>query len=156
MAYKGRRDPELGMLIPRSACFIYNSKAQGQMIEVMVPPEDASGYDQTVTRWGTIMVEPKQVRALNDEMNIVFINDGAQVTNSVKDDKRNVLSSETLFPTQIIGRWLKWMRYVRFYNPNLKPEILLKLNCDSAALYVDYAASHMRIEAYANRIPFIL
>ena len=116
MAYKGRRDPELGMLIPRSACFMYNSKEKGQLVEIMVPPEDASGYDQTVTRWGTIMVEPKQVRALNDEMNIVFINDGAQVTNSVKDDKRNVLVFAYLAAVKQILDFLKALRGERFWG----------------------------------------
>lgn len=157
MAYHGVRDPEVAVIMPYTACKRYNAKVGKQLIECMVPPESAADYG--TTKWGTIMVEPSQVRAVDTEQNIVFLNNGANITNSVKDDtpQRNIISTETLLPSEIIGRWLKWFRYTRFANmPNLKPEVLQNLDCSSIFLYEDYKHSNMSIENYANRVPFIL
>lgn len=162
MAYKGRRDPEVAMLVPRGACSIYNSKGRGQMIEVSVPGELVSSYDPRTTKWGTIMVEPKQVRSIDDETNVVFVNDGAAISCTVKDDKHNEIpnTEEILTPAHIIGRWLKWYRYNRFVPfgsaGSLATFVMQNLDCDSILLYDDYKTSHMRIEEYANRLPFIL
>lgn len=147
------RDIEVRIPVHPGACSIYESKSRGNMCEILVPPEDISGFSD-FTSWGSIMVEMEQVRTLNDDINIVYVNDGAEIISSVKDEKHVPISEETLLPNAIIGRWLKWYRWYRFTGKNILSE--QALNIPSIHLFNDFVWSRMNITDYVNRLPMHL
>lgn len=61
--FKGRRDPEIGIMVEASRCTPYTSKNGGSWIEVEVPPEDVSEYGN---KWETMMVDKKQVDNMDE------------------------------------------------------------------------------------------
>lgn len=104
--YKGKRDPEIRIVVMQKHCAEYKSKQNLKFIEIFIPPEDIHDYD---SQWGSIMVKPEQVFYIpNTNANLVNVNNGADIVCSVKDDTHKVISSETLQPTEIIGRILKY------------------------------------------------
>ena len=152
--YHGRRDPEIPIYALAAVCNRYTAQDGHLWIEAAVPPETVAEYNN---KWGSIMVETNQVRRADSEVNLIFVNDGAAIVVSVKDDKHRTISSETLTPTEMIGRWLKWVRYPRFCNlPGSRQDLLDNLDCPSIELYHDFSDSHMDILSYTNRLPFYL
>lgn len=151
--FKGRRDPEVGFIVEQSRCTPYTSKNGGSWIEVSVPPEDTSEYNN---KWETIMVEKKQIDNLDEygELNYVRVNDGADIVCSLKDDKHAVISGETLKPVQIIGRFLKYYRWAE-YNVQ-HPELIEELNRSSLELYNDMVTLGQDMFSYMNRLPKVL
>lgn len=148
--YTGRRDPEIRIAVPHNQCSRYNSRTSGQWIEIFVPPENITEY---AAKWGSIMVKPEQVCNIGGGLNIIRINDGAQINNSVKDDNHAVISTEVITPDIITGRWLKYYRYCRFVNAGLAED---QLNIPSSTLYQDMTLRGMAMPFYMNRLPFVL
>ena len=75
--YKGKRDPEITILIPPESCGKFIDKKNKQWIEVAVPPEDPAEYTD---QWGTIMVDPGQVNYVKAiHKNAIGLNDGATI-----------------------------------------------------------------------------
>ena len=103
MAYKGRRDPEVGIVIRQALCDIYRGKDSTKWIEIFIPRSDGAPY-----QWGTIMVKPEQVDFIDDVYNLVRVNDRAEIVNSTKEkDTRVILDSEKMTPDVIIGHVLR-------------------------------------------------
>lgn len=148
--YKGRRDPEIRIVVPHNQCARYNSKTSGQWIEVFIPPENIADYGTT---WGSIMVKPEQVCNIGDGLNIIRINDGAQINNSIKDDNHVVISTEILTPDVIIGRWLKFYRFDLFNRCGIAQNLL---DNPSIQVYNDMVRTGQHMQFYMNRLPLIL
>lgn len=104
------RDPEIRIAILQEHCDEYYSRNGDLYIEIKIPPEYYSEY---ASEWGSIMVKPTQVYYIpNTNCNLVILNDGAAIINSVKNEEHtHVLRSETLTPNQIIGRELKYHNF---------------------------------------------
>lgn len=148
---RGRRDPEIRIAVPEKYCTIYKANSGIKWTEIFVPPEDINDYDNTL--WSSIMVEPAQVdnTGKNCIYNIVRVNDGADIVNSTKDINRRIIATEVLQPHQIIGRYLKYLRFIRFSkDSDISPE---NLNIDSMRLYQDMTAVGQDILYYINRLP---
>lgn len=148
--YKGRRDPEIRIAVAQSYCQRYNSKTSGQWVEVFVPPELISEYNN---QWGSIMVKPDQVCNIGDGYNIIRVNDGAAINCSVKDDQHIVISSETMTPDVIIGRWLKFYRYDLFRRCGISLDML---DNPSMEIYQDFARTGQHMQFYMNRMPLVI
>lgn len=150
--YKGRRDPEVQILVSPQACNIYKDKSGKRWIEVAVPHESITDYNQ---KFGTLMVDPSQVDVINNTipMNVIRVNDDANILVSVKDDKHQLVSCEYLTPIGIIARWLKFYRYEIYSKIPNNP---IDLNTPSVNLYKDYYYSGLRLEAYINRLPYVV
>lgn len=152
--YQGRRDPEIRIVVPAANCQRYQSKASGIWIEVFTPHESIDAY---TTRWGSIMIRPEQVCNIGDGYNVIRINDGAKINNSVKDDQHIVQSTEVLTPDVITGRWLKYYRYIRFQRTPIDKNILHDmLDIPSENLYHDMMCLGQTMPFYMNRLPFTL
>jgi len=150
--YKGRRDPEVHILVSPQACNIYKDKSGKRWVEVAVPHEAIADYSQ---KFGTLMVDPSQVDVINNPipMNVIRVNDDANILVSVKDDKHQLVSCEYLTPIGIIARWLKFYRY-EIYSKI--PNSTIDLDTPSVNLYKDYYYSGLRLEAYINRLPYVV
>jgi hypothetical protein len=150
--YKGRRDPEVHILVSPQACNIYKDKSGKRWVEVAVPHEAIADYSQ---KFGTLMVDPSQVDVINNPipMNVIRVNDDANILVSVKDDKHQLVSCEYLTPIGIIARWLKFYRY-EIYSKI--PNNTIDLDTPSVNLYKDYYYSGLRLEAYINRLPYVV
>ena len=150
--YKGRRDPEVHILVSPQACNIYKDKSGKRWVEVAVPHEAIANYSQ---KFGTLMVDPSQVDVINNPipMNVIRVNDDANILVSVKDDKHQLVSCEYLTPIGIIARWLKFYRY-EIYSKI--PNNTIDLDTPSVNLYKDYYYSGLRLEAYINRLPYVV
>lgn len=167
MAYHGSRDPELGILIPANACNFYQSKTAGDLIECFIPPERITDYSRT--QWGSIMVRPDQVRnmdvrsdyqrAIGYACNMVYVNDGAEIKVTTKDDRHVTLTAETLYPAQLAARWFKFLRFERYrnyqshyFNYNLN----VLLDCPSDRIARDFTLSGLTPLEYLNRLPLVI
>lgn len=150
--YKGRRDPEVQILVSPQACNIYKDKSGKRWVEVAVPHEAIADYSQ---KFGTLMVDPSQVDVTNNPipMNVIRVNDDANILVSVKDDKHQLVSCEYLTPIGIIARWLKFYRYEIYSKIPNNP---IDLDTPSVNLYKDYYYSGLRLEAYINRLPYVV
>ena len=116
MSYVPKRDIFVEIIVPQACCRPYQSSGGADWVEVFVPPENAGSYGG---RWGSIMVKPEQTAFIPDtQYNVIYVNEGAKIINSVKDDARRVLSEETLLPQQIIGRYLKWYEIQKYTSLN--------------------------------------
>lgn len=148
--FRGRRDPEVGIIVPIEKCSPYASKNGGTWVEVSVPPEDAGGY---AGRWGTMMVEKKQVDVVSVcgiEYNYIRVNDMADIVVSVKDSNHKVIDGETLKPVLIIGRYLKYYRWAEFEG-RIPDD---KLNeATSLDMYNDFSVTGYTMAGYMNRLP---
>lgn len=152
--YQGRRDPEIRIVVPSEFCNRYQSKASGIWIEIFTPPESIDAYK---SRWGSIMVRPEQVCNIGRGMNVIRINDGAKINNSVKDDQHVVQSTEILTPDVITGRWLKFYRHQRFERIPMQDDVLHEiLDIPSEKLYNDMLSLGQNMQFYMNRMPFDL
>lgn len=101
--YKGRRDPDVDIIIKQELCNEYISKDGTAYVEIFIPRSEGSRYT-----WGTIMVRPEQVYAVDDEYNLIRVNNFAGIINSTKEQiTRKVLDSERMTPYDIIGVSLK-------------------------------------------------
>ena len=150
--FKGRRDPEVGIVVLQNVCNPYTSKNGGSWIEVGVPPEDTGDY---TNKWETMMVDRKQIDDMGDGMtNYIRVNDNADIVCSLKDAKHTVIGGETLKPIQIIGRWLKYYRWSE-YNVT-HPELADELNSPSLDMYNDMITIGQNMSAYMNRLPKIM
>lgn len=104
MAYKGKRDPEVDIVIRQSLCEKYKGKDGMNWIEIFIPRREGSAYP-----WGTIMVKPEQVYYIDDVFNLVRVNNFAKIVNSTKEkDTRKVLDSEEMTPDIIIGQIIRY------------------------------------------------
>lgn len=148
--YKGRRDPEIRIVVPHSQCKRYQSKTSGIWIEIFTPPESVDNY---ALPWGSIMVRPEQVCDIGDGFNIIRINDGAKINNSVKDANHAVTSTEVITPDIITGRWLKFYRYDMFSRCGVQKDIL---DIPSIRLYNDMLSIGQHMQFYMNRMPLML
>ena len=148
--FKGRRDPEVRIIVEQNKCNSYTSKTGGSWIEVSIPPEDTAEYG---TKWATIMVDKKQIDNLNTygALNCIRVNDDADIVCSLKNEKRVVIASETLKPVQIIGRFLKYYRWAEYEARH--PELAEELNRPSLDLYNDMVTLGQDMLAYMNRLP---
>lgn len=150
--YKGRRDPEIQIIVSPDACSIYKDKQGKRWIEISVPHESIADYDQ---KFGTFMVEPSQVDVIcnPNPMNVIRVNDDANILVSIKDSKHQLVSCEYLTPIGIIARWLKYYRHEIYSNiPNQN----INLDTASVNLYKDYYYSGLRLEVYMTRLPYNL
>lgn len=141
--YKGRRDPEVRLVVRMLACSKYTDKGGRDWVEIVIPPESWAEYKNP---WGSIMVKPEQVCWLDAELNTVDLNDDAAIVCSVKlPDSHVVASQETLTPFELAGRIIKHEHAIRFHPPlNEYPSI---------AFAKDWKASGLTMDAYLNRIP---
>ena len=148
--FKGRRDPEIGIVVTQDSCRNYTAKSGGSFIEVPVPPESVADY---TSDWGTIMVDKKQIDNLDEfgQYNFVRVNNWADIVVSVKDKNHAVISSETLKPIQIIGRLLKFYRWQEFNSTH--PELADELDRPSLDLYNDMVTTGQDMLSYMNRLP---
>ena len=151
--FKGRGDPEVGIVVEQVRCSPYTSKNGGSWIEVEIPPEDTADYD---SKWETIMVEKKQIDNLgeNSDLNYIRVNDGADIVCSLKDAKHTVIGGETLKPIQIIGRFLKYYRWAEFNERH--PELADELNRPSLEMFNDMVTLGQEMVLYMNRLPKVL
>lgn len=147
--YIGQRDPEVHILVQQKNCFLYTSKSGSDFVEIYIPPEHIKDYTNP---WGSIMVKQNQVDYLTktSPLNVVRVNDDADIICSVKDEKHRVTSQEVLKPKQIIGRVLKYERYCLFVNTSTD------LDIPSIALYQDMKQTGLTMETYLNRLPMCL
>lgn len=148
--YKGRRDPEIQILVSPQACDVYKDKSKRRWIEVAVPHEHIADYNQ---KFGTFMVDPDQVDVINNPnpMNVIRVNDDANILVSVKDANHQLVSCEYLTPIGIIARWLKYYRHEIYSNiPNSNTD----LDTPSVNLYKDYYYSGLRLDVYLNKLPY--
>lgn len=150
MAYQGRRDPEIRIVVPHNQCKRYQSKTSGVWVEIFTPPENVDDY---ATTWGSIMVRPEQVCNIGDGLNIIRINDGAKVNNSVKDANHAVISTEVITPDIITARWLKFYRYDLFNRCGVSKDVL---DIPSIRLYNDMLSIGQNMTFYMNRLPLML
>ena len=151
--FKGRRDPEIGIIVTQDSCASYTAKSGGSFIEIPIPPENTADY---AADWGTIMVDKKQIDNLDEfgAYNYVRVNNWADIVVSVKDKNRAVLSSETLKPIQIIGRLLKYYRWQEFNVTH--PELAEELDVPSLDVYNDMVTTGQDMWSYMNRLPKVL
>ena len=167
MAYKGNRDPELGILIPINACMLYQSKTAGELVECVIPPEHIADY--SMTRWPSIMVRPDQVRnmdvrsaylcAIGYAYNMIYVNDGAEVKVTTKDDRHVTLTTKILYPAQLAARWFKYLRYERYRNYQshyVSYDLNVLLDCPSDRIAKDFARSGLTALEYLNRLPLVV
>ena len=144
--YKGRRDPEVSIIVPRDFCSIYRGRQGKDWVEIQVPPEVRADYRDP---WGIMMVDPEQVDFLDEEYNVVRVNDKAKIVSSRKDMHRRVVWGEEIEPVEIIGRFLKYYHASRFKTlPYPEPP--------SIAFYRDMRRMGQGMEAYMNRLPYRL
>ena len=148
--YKGRRDPEIQILVSPQACDVYKDKSKRRWIEVAVPHEHIADYNQ---KFGTFMVDPDQVDVINNPnpMNVIRVNDDANILVSVKDANHQLVSCEYLTPIGIIARWLKYYRHEIYSNI---PNSNIDLDTSSVNLYKDYYYSGLRLDVYLNKLPY--
>lgn len=148
--YKGRRDPEIQILVSPQACDVYKDKSKRRWIEVAVPHEHIADYNQ---KFGTFMVDPDQVDVINNPnpMNVIRVNDDANILVSVKDANHQLVSCEYLTPIGIIARWLKYYRHEIYSNI---PNSNIDLDIPSINLYKDYYYSGLRLDVYLNKLPY--
>ena len=148
--YKGRRDPEIQILVSPKACDVYKDKSKRRWIEVAVPHEHIADYNQ---KFGTFMVDPDQVDVINNPnpMNVIRVNDDANILVSVKDANHQLVSCEYLTPIGIIARWLKYYRHEIYSNI---PNSNINLDTPSVNLYKDYYYSGLRLDVYLNKLPY--
>lgn len=154
--YIGRRDPEVQIIVPQNVCDTYTAKDGRSFIEIFVPPENIFEYNMnSYTSWGSMMVMPHQVDALRKgtPYNSVRVNDGAQIVCSVKDVHHNVIGSETLLPEDIIGRYLKYYRFLLYVDTCFTNDCVDDLNTKSFDLYLDMLHLGQTMEFYMNRLP---
>lgn len=151
--YAGHRDPEIPIIVPQYHCSTYQSTRDGQTyIEIEIPPEYPIDYAGT---WGSIMIRPDQIFNVNDGMNMICVNDGAAITVSIKNKFHRIISREQLTPAQIIGRFLKFYRYTRYYANFSDPQ-MRKIELEdtpSEALYTDMMHMGQTMLEYINRLP---
>ena len=167
MAYQGSRDPELGILIPINACNLYQSKTAGELIECFIPPEHVADY--STIQWPSIMVRPEQVRnmevrsdyqhAIGYACNMVYVNDGAEIKVTTKDDRHVALKTEILYPAQLAARWFKYLRYERYrhYRSHyFDYDLNVLLDCPSDRIAQDFTRSGLTALEYLNRLPLVV
>lgn len=131
--YKGKRDPEVGIVVRQSLCNVYRGKDSIKWVEVFIPRSDKAQYE-----WGTIMVKPEQVDFIDDTYNLVRVNDGAEIVNSTKEkDTHNILDCEKMTPAVIIGHVLR-------QELNLRGR-------DAADIYRDYIDTGLTMYNYIRR-----
>lgn len=153
--YYGKRDPEVRLLVATSLCTPYYSKNGEEFTECFVPPEHIAEYETQY--WGSLMANPHNVRLVNPQFNLVLVNDGAEIQVSVKDSRHVPIQMENLTPDKIIGRYLKYERYIRF-RPfiNVFDDLKQDLDRPSYQHYLDYKHTNLRIDEYINRMPMYL
>ena len=158
--YIGRRDPEVQIIIPQILCDVYQAQDGRMFIEVFIPPENISEYQikNVKSAWGSIMVAPTQVDILRkgSPYNVIRVNDGARIVCSVKDFNRKTISSEILLPEDIIGRLLKYYRFLRFVDEFIENDCVDELNTNSFDMYLDMLHIGQSMEVYMNRLPKML
>lgn len=145
--YIGRRDPEIRIIVPQTMCNEYISKSSGELyIEIATPPESVDEYQY---KWGTLMVRPEQVYSIGNGFNCFLVNDQAQIQNSVKNENKQIISYELITPNQIIGRWLKYYRWVHY-----RAIKFIDFNqVNSETLFYDMKKMGQTMEVYMNRLP---
>lgn len=148
--YHGRRDPEIRIVVEKEHCSSYTDQNSKRWVEIFIPTESIADYP---TQWGSLMIDPKQVDSLGKDSpyNVIRVNDGAQITVSVKDKNRNVTYSEILTPDQIIGRWLKYYRAKTYANDLDYP--VTGDDVTSYAMYEDMEHMGQNMLFYMNRLP---
>lgn len=154
--FKGRRDPEVRLVVPQDKCNNYTSKNGGSWIEISIPPETVDEYSSV---WGSIMVDKKQIDNLcreygYDNMNSVRLNDDADIVVSTKDANHVVIESETLKTMQLVARWLKYYRWNEFGERY--PELKEDLDRPSIDMLNDMLSSGQTMLGYINRLPKVL
>ncbi len=141
--YKGRRDPEIGIVVKQALCSEYESKSDHTLwVEIFVPRTVNAPYE-----WGTIMVKPNQVDFIDDTYNLVRVNNGAAIVNSTKDkDTHAVMDSEKMTPYNIIGHMLAY----ELNRPKTEADNLFKTFMQSGMTMYSFI---MRSKAAAGSAP---
>ena len=130
--YRGKRDPYVDIIVSQKFCETYIGQDGREWVEIYVPRSQGAPYE-----WGTIMVRPEQVFAVDDEYNLVQVNNFAQIVNSTKETNTHaVLDSETMTPYMIIGALLKYE---------------LKSDLGESACFNAYTATGMKLYDYIMR-----
>lgn len=154
--YVGRRDPEVQIIVPQNLCEVYQAQDGRTFIEVFIPPENIFQYRMGENHpWGSIMVQPTQVDTLRkgSPYNSIRVNDGARIICSLKDINRKVVSSEVLLPEDIMGRLLKYYRFIQFADEFIENDCVADLNTNSFDIYIDMLHMGQTMEVYMNRLP---
>ena len=151
--YKGRRDPEIRIVVEQDHCSKYTDASGNTWIEVFIPPESVNDYNN---QWGSMMVDKKQVDNLgtNSPYNVIRVNDDADITVSTKDQNHSVVDWEILKPKEIIGRLLKYCRFKTYYYDQYFP-----VNTDdieSYKMYEDMHSTGQEMMYYMNRLPKVM
>lgn len=151
--YKGRRDPEIRIVVEQEHCSKYRDSCGVMWVEIFIPPESVKDYD---SQWGSLMIDRRQVDNLGKDnpYNVIRVNDDADITVSIKDANHSVLSYETLKPKEIIGRLLKYHRYKAYHDDKYFP--VTDDDVESFAMYEDMHAHGQEMMYYMNRLPKLL
>lgn len=149
--YTGIRDPEVPIIVPMRHCHEYLSRTGETYVEIFIPPERYSEYNNA---WGSIMLKPTQVFFVpNSSCNQIMVNDEARIVNSVKDQNRKILSQETLTPKQIIGRELKFWTKSAMENKGFTPVPEPSLNeKHSESYYQNFEKSGLQLYRYIENM----
>lgn len=153
--YVGKRDPEIHIIIPQNLCNSYQAQNGRIFVEAFIPPENIFEYQMTNNHWNSIMVLPTQVDIFRrgTPYNVIRVNDGARIVCSKKDINRRVISSEVLLPEEIIGRLLKYYRFLQFVDAFTEDNCVEDLNTNSFDIYMDMLHMGQNMETYMNRLP---
>lgn len=151
--YKGRRDPKISIIIEQEKCNSYIAKDGKVWVEILIPPENTNDYGK---QWVSIMVEKDQVDNIDDEsgLNVVHLNNWSKITCTEKDEGHKAVRTERLKPIQIIGRFLKYYRWMEYHETH--PEMALELNRPSLDCYNDMRNMGQDMMSYMNRLPKVI
>lgn len=125
----------------------------GTWYNIQVPSCDSMDYK---SEWKSFSVKPEQVMQINEKLYLVQLVETASVklTSYNPDPKQRHV--EYVPATMVMGRYLKWFRYVRFVK--LCPDSIKRFNLNAPvkAILDDCISTGLKTETYINRIPLML
>lgn len=144
--------------VPKKMCIAHTSKNGEEWVKILVPPESSINYD---TEWKAFAVKPEQVTEKSSSINILKIKKNITIRLSYCDKKdikdRNPEFISALF---VLGRWLKWHRFMRFVNINPDSIVMFNLNCPSFKIKDDFIQLNEKTKinsyGYINRLPLFI
>lgn len=144
--YKGKRDPEVPIVVRREWCNVWESPQHERFIEIFVPRTEDSPYP-----WGTILVKPAQVYYLDtknpgmdDLFNVVMVNNYARISVQTRDrETHNVIDAQSMTPDLIIGSILK-----EELKTKKHPQFAMM---DPAQVFLEFKNSGLTMESFLLR-----
>lgn len=145
--------------VPKTMCVEHQSKNSGKWVNIMVPTESSVNYRNT--EWKGFAVRPSQVRIGKGSTNTVYILADATVRLSFCNRKNTTeRADEFMSSASVLGRWLKWYRFMRFVNISADSIVRFGLNAPSAKIRDDFLRVNemtgMDSHTYMNRLPLFL